>query len=82
LLITPFVGARALRFSEGWRDLRVPSLILGVLTVVAAIVGSLVGEGFGSYGAVIPWLVWITIVSVRMLRLANAHPVRAGIPGQ
>lgn len=40
------------------------------------------GAGDDLVRAVVPWLVWITIVSVRMLRLANAHPVRAGIPGQ
>jgi uncharacterized membrane protein YjgN (DUF898 family) len=81
LFISPFVVARGLRFSEGWGDLRGLSLMFGGLTVVAAIGGSAVGEGLGSYAAVIPWFAWITILSVRMLRLAR---VAAGVlgPGQ
>lgn len=71
LFLSPFVVARALRFAEGWRDLRVPSLVCGVLTVAAAIAGSVLGEGLGAYAAVVPWFAWITILSVRMLRVAQ-----------
>jgi hypothetical protein len=72
LFVSPFVVARAVRFSEGWQDLRVPSLIFGALTVVASIVASGWGEGLGSYVAVITWFAWLTVLAVRMLRLVRA----------
>lgn len=71
LFVSPFVVARAVRFSDGWQDLRAPSLILGALTVVASAVASAWGEGLGSYVAVIIWFAWLTLLAVRMLRLAR-----------
>lgn len=73
LVASPFVVARALRFTDAWNDLRVPSLTFGVLTVVGSAGGSAVGAGLGSYVAVIIWFAWITVLSVRMLHLARAR---------
>jgi len=74
VLASPFVIARAMKVTAEWRDLRAPSVILGVLTIVAAVVGSVVGEGIGQYAAVITWFAWITILAARMLRLGTAAP--------
>jgi hypothetical membrane protein len=80
LFVSPLVVGRAVRFSEGWQDLRVPSLIFGALAVVASIVASAGGEGLGSYVAVIVWFVWVSVLAVRMLRLAGATSGRATRP--
>jgi len=61
-----------MKLTAVWRDLRVPSVILGVLTVVGAGLGSAVGEGIGQYTAVTTWFAWITILALRMLGLATA----------
>jgi hypothetical protein len=77
LLLAPFVVARAVRFAAPWSDLRVPTVIFGVLTILGTIVGSAVGEGFGQYVLVLVWYSWITVLSVRMGSLAKeaSHPV-------
>jgi hypothetical protein len=73
LVLSPFVVARALKQSPRWRDLRVPTLVLGIGTIAAAIAGSAIGEGLGQYAAVIVWFAWITVLAVRMFRLAGAE---------
>ena len=78
LFASPFVVARAVRFSEGWQDVRVPSLVLGGLTVVASTVASAAGAGLGSYVAVIVWFAWLTVLALRMLRLAQGAARVAG----
>jgi hypothetical protein len=72
LVVSPFVVARGARFADGWRDLRVPSLVFGCLTIIGAVAGSAVGEGFGQYVLVFVWFAWITVLAVRMRRLARA----------
>jgi hypothetical membrane protein len=74
LFVSPFVIARGLRFAASWRDLRGPTLVFAVTTIAGAIIGSVVGEGFGQYVAVIVWFAWITILAVRMRGLARAAP--------
>jgi hypothetical membrane protein len=74
ILASPFVVARGVRFTDGWQDLRIPSLVFGVLAVVGAVVGSAVGEGLASYVLAIVWFAWVTILAVRMLRLVRARP--------
>lgn len=71
LFAAPFVIARALKFTSAWRDLRVPSVTLGVLTIVGAVVGSTAGEGIAQYAAVFVWFAWVTILAVRMLGLTR-----------
>jgi len=34
------------------------------------------GDGIGTYAVVIPWFAWITIVALRMLRVAAASTTR------
>jgi hypothetical protein len=72
LLVSPFVVARAMKVTAAWRDLRIPSVIFGVLTVVGAGLGSAVGVGIGQYTAVMTWFAWIIILALRMLGLATA----------
>jgi hypothetical protein len=43
LVLSPFVLDGALKQSPRWRDLRAPTLALGVGTIAAAIVGSAIG---------------------------------------
>jgi Protein of unknown function (DUF998) len=71
--LSPFVLARALKFLPRWRDLRITTFAFGVGTIVVTIaVSAVVGEGLGQYAAVIAWFAWITILSLRMLRLARS----------
>jgi tellurite resistance protein TehA-like permease len=49
----------------------VPTLAFGIGTIVAAVAGSAVGEGLGSLLAVLVWFIWITVLAIRMLRLAQ-----------
>ncbi len=76
LVLAPFVLARALKLSPQWRDLWVPTLAFGIGTIVAAVAGSVVGEGLGSLLAVFVWFIWITVLAIRMLRLGST-PLRA-----
>ena len=77
LVLAPFVLARALKLTQRWRDLWLPTLAFGIGTIVAAVAGSVVGEGLGSLLAVLVWFIWITVLAIRMLRLAAATPPRA-----
>jgi hypothetical protein len=72
LLISPFVVARAVKFADDWRDLRLLSVVLGCLAIVGAVAGSAVGEGLGQYLMVIAWFAWLTVLAIRMHRLARA----------
>jgi hypothetical protein len=71
MIATPFVIARALKSAPRWRDLRRPTLVLGGITIAAGIGGSAIGEGLGRYLAFISWFTWITLLAIRMLRLAR-----------
>lgn len=71
LLLAQFVLARALRLAPQSRDMRPPTIALGVVTVVGFFAGSAIGEGLGQYLAFLPWFAWIALLSVRMLRLSG-----------
>jgi hypothetical membrane protein len=71
LLAAPFVLARALKHAPAWRDLWLPTLAFGVATIVTAVVASAVGEGLGGLLAVFVWFVWITVLAIRLWRLAE-----------
>jgi hypothetical protein len=48
LVLAPFVLARALKFVPAWRDLWIPTLVFGVGTIAAAVVGGAIGDGVAS----------------------------------
>ena len=72
LVLAPFVLARALRFVPEWRDLWIPTLAFGIGTIVAAVVGGAIGAGAASLLGVLPWFTWITVLAIRMQRIAGS----------
>lgn len=72
LVLAPFVVARALKLTESWRDLWVPTLAFAIGTVVAGVAGSAVGGGVGSLLAALVWFTWVAMLAVRMLRQTRA----------
>jgi hypothetical protein len=68
LVLAPFVVARALKLTQNWRDLWVPTLAFAVGTIVAGVAGSAVGGGLGSLLAALVWFTWVAMLAVRMLR--------------
>jgi hypothetical protein len=78
LVLAPFVVARALKLTQNWRDLWVPTLGFAIGTVVAGVAGSAVGGGLGSLLAALVWFTWIAMLAVRMLR--QARPGGIGEP--
>ena len=71
LVAAPFVLARAFGGLAGWQDLWKPTLAFGVGTLIAAIVGSALGEGLGQFLPV--GFAWIAVLAVRMLRLTRVE---------
>jgi hypothetical protein len=76
LLVAPFVVARAMKFAAAWRDLRVPTVMFGVVTIVGGVAGSVVGAGLGQYVLVAVWFAWVTVLALRMFRLSRAASQR------
>jgi hypothetical membrane protein len=72
LVLAPFVLARALKFVPEWRDLWIPTLAFGIGTIVAAVVGDAIGAGVASLLGVLPWFAWITVLAIRMRRIATS----------
>jgi hypothetical protein len=65
--LAPFALARALKLALYWRDLWIPTLVLGVSTVAAAIGGGALGDRAASLLAALVWFSWIVILAIRML---------------
>jgi hypothetical protein len=72
LVLAPFVVARALKLTQSWRDLWVPTLAFAIGTVVTGVAGSAVGGGLGSLLAALVWFTWVAMLAVRMLRQTRA----------
>ena len=73
LLVSVFALARAFKKAEGWRDLRMPSLIAGFATIVVFIGVLFVGGGLAVRLALAVWFAWVALVSYRLLMIARAH---------
>jgi hypothetical membrane protein len=80
LVLAPFVLARALKFIPEWRDLWILTLVFGVGTIAAAVLGGAIGDGVASLLGVLVWFIWITILAARMLRLSLATEPAADAP--
>ena len=76
LLLAPFVVARALKLTQHWHDLWLPTLAFAIGTVVAGLVGSALGGGLGSLLAALVWFAWIAMLAVRMLRQTRTKGIR------
>jgi hypothetical protein len=72
LVLATFVVARALKLTQNWRDLWVPTLAFAIGTIVAGVAGSALGRGLGSLLAALVWFTWVAVLAVRMLRRARA----------
>jgi hypothetical membrane protein len=70
-VLAPFVLARALKHSQDWRDLWLPTLAFGIGVVLAVVLGGAVGQGLASLLGAVVWLAWIAVLAIRMLRLAG-----------
>ena len=73
LLVSVFALARAFKKAEGWRDLRMPSLIAGFATIVVFVGVLFVGGGLAVRLALAVWFAWVALVSYRLLRIAREH---------
>jgi hypothetical membrane protein len=69
--VAALVLARAFRSEAAWRDLRVPSLVAGALTLVGLLGLSVWGVGLGERVGISVWFVWVALVSWRLLRLPS-----------
>jgi hypothetical membrane protein len=80
LVLAPFILARGLKFIPEWRTLWIPTLVFGVATIAAAVLGGAIGDGVASLLGVLVWFVWITILAARMLRLSRATDPAVAVP--
>jgi Protein of unknown function (DUF998) len=80
LVLAPFVLARALKFVPEGRDLWIPTLVFGIGTIVAAVVGGAIGAGAASLLGVLPWFAWITVLAIRMQRISRAARPGSRVP--
>lgn len=80
LVLAPFVLSRALKFIPEWRDLWIPTILLAVGTIAAAVLGGAIGAGVASLLGVLVWFIWITILAARMLRPSRATEPAAAAP--
>jgi hypothetical membrane protein len=76
LFIAPLVLAFAFRRIPEWRDLWLPTLLAAPAVVVTSVAVGSWGQGAGNLAATTVWFLWIVLVSVRLLRIAEGSRVR------
>lgn len=79
LVLAPFVLARAFKLAPSWHDRWLLTLVAGIGTVVAAIVGGAIGEGLGQFLALSLWFAWIALLALQVLRLSRKSAAAASL---
>ncbi|HWB55504.1 MAG TPA: DUF998 domain-containing protein [Gaiellaceae bacterium] len=76
LFVAPLVLAFAFRRIREWRDLSLPTLLVAPAVVVTSVAVGSWGQGAGNLAATVVWLLWIALVSFRLLRISEGSRVR------
>ena len=76
LFVAPLVLAFAFRRISEWRDLWLPTLFAAPAVVVTSVAVGSWGQGAGNLAATVVWFLWVALVSVRLLRIAEGSRVR------
>lgn len=79
-VLAPFVLARALKLTPRWHGLWIPTLAVGIASILALQQGERVGAGFGVRLATTIWFAWIALLAFRMLRLAREEVIPLAEP--
>ena len=70
--LVPPVLAFAFRRLPEWRDLWLPTLLAVPVVVAASVLFSVIGDGAAVRAASVTWFLWVGLLALRLLRLAEA----------
>ena len=73
LFLVPPLLAFAFRRLPEWRDLWLPTLLAVPAVIAVSIPFSAIGDGAGVRAASITWFVWLGLLALRLLRIADGR---------
>jgi Protein of unknown function (DUF998) len=74
--LAPPLLAFAFRGLPEWRDLWLPTLLAVPVVIAASVLFSILGNGAATRAASIVWFLWLALVALHALRLAESGRVR------
>ena len=73
--VAPLLLAFAFRRLPEWRPLWLPTLLTPLALLVAAVLFSIIGDGASTRASTIVWVLWLGLVALWLLRVAERRTV-------